>query len=187
MDAPLAVAAPGRALVATLAVAATIATVVFGGFVVGGALSRTEGEVVDVAGLVRVQPLSGWEIASRSQDPPRVRLTRGGGNIDVVAVSFGGSAADLIAEYVQSVLEPEAHRLSVSRESQPVSLVAGLEGVRITYVGLFGKAQVPIEGEVTAIVSPSGVGAVFDGWGAEGLLRYVVQDVRAMVEAAEIA
>ena len=38
--------------------------------------------------------------------------------------------------------------------------------------------------EVTAVVSPTGVGAVFDGWGAKGVLRYVVEDVRAMIEAA---
>jgi len=187
MHAPLVASGPSRSLAATLAVAVTIAVVVFGGFGVGGALSRTEGAVVEVAGVVRVQPLSGWEIAMRSQDPPRVRLTRGGGNLDVVTVSFGGSATDLVAEYVQSVLEPEAQQLSVSRETQSVLLDSGLEGLRIAYVGLFGKAQVPIEGEVTVVVSPTGIGAVFDGWGAKGVLRYVVEDVRAMIEAAEVA
>jgi hypothetical protein len=186
MDASVPVPAP-RALVATLAVAAAIAVVVFGGFVVGGALSRTQGEAVDVAGVVRVHPLSGWEIAGRSQEPPRVRLTRGGGNLDVVAVSFGGSAADLASEYVRSVLEPEAQQLSMSRETLSVTLTSGLQGVRLTYVGLFGKAQVPIEGEVTAVVSPSGVGVVFDGWGAKGVLRFVVEDVHAMIETAEIS
>jgi hypothetical protein len=68
-----------------------------------------------------------------------------------------------------------------------VTLASGLAGVRIAYVGQFGRASVPIEGEVTAVVSPSGVGAVFDGWSAEGGLRYVVEDVRDTIFAAEVA
>lgn len=186
MDVPVEAPPFGRALLATLAVAVTIGAVVFGGFAVG-ALSRSTGAPVDVAGVVRVQPLPGWEVAARFEDPPRVRLTLGGGNLDVIAVPFAGAATGLMTEYVQAVLEPEAQQLSVSRETEPVLLASGLEGVRIAYVGLFGKAQVPIEGEVTAVVSPTGVGAVFDGWGAKGVLRSVVEDVRAMIEAAAIA
>jgi hypothetical protein len=173
-----------------IVVAAVIASVVFGGYVVGGALSRSAGPTVEVAGAVRLQPLSGWEEARRSTDPaPGVRLTRGGGNLDVVVVPvrFDGDTTDLLEWYVREVLEPEAERLSVSREVEQVQLASGLEGARIAYVGLFGKALVPIEGEVTAVVSPSGVGAVFDGWGAEGVLRYVVGDVRAMTGSAEVA
>jgi hypothetical protein len=168
-------------------VAATIAIVVLGGFAIGAALARPAGPPVEVAGVVRIQPLSGWEVAGRLGDPAGVRLTRGGGNLDVVAVPFEGDATDLAAWYVREVLEPQADRLSVSREVEHVRLASGLEGARITYVGLFGKALVPIEGEVTAVVSPSGVGAVFDGWGAEGMLRYVVGDVRAMTDEAEVA
>jgi len=174
-------------LVPVIAVAAVIAAVVFGGYVIGGALSRSAGPPVEVAGAVRLQPLSGWEEAGRFADPARVRLTRGGGNLDVVVVPFDGDATDLLEWYVQEVLEPEAERLSVSKRVGSVQLASGLEGARIAYVGLFGKALVPIEGEVTAVVSPSGVGVVFDGWGAEGVLRYVVQDVRSMTDSAEVA
>ena len=173
-------------LVPTLVVAAAIAVVVFGGYVVGGALAIPAGPPVEVAGVVRVQPLSGWEVAGHFEEPPGVRLTRGGGNLDVVEVPFQGDASDLAAEYVHRILEPEAKQLSVSREAQPVRLASGLSGVRITYFGLFGKSEAPIEGEVTAVVSPSGAGVVFDGWGPEGVLRYVLDDVRAMTDAAEV-
>ena len=187
MDAPVTAPTSGRELVATIALAGVIVVVVFGGYAVGRALSGPVGPPVDVAGAIRVEPLSGWEVAARFEDPPRVRLTRGGGNLDVVAVPYEGSALDLVGEYVGEVLEPEAHQLSVSREVESVTLASGLRGVRIAYVGSFGKAQAPIEGEVTAVVSPSGAGAVFDGWGPEGLLRYVVDDIRAMIELAEVA
>lgn len=176
-----------RALVPTVAVAVAIAAVVFGGYLVGGALEGPLGAPVEVGGVVRVQPLPGWEVAAWFEDPPGVRLTRGSGNLDVVSVPFQGTAEDLAAEYVTAVLEPEAQQLSVSREAESVTLASGLSAVRISYVGRFGKAAVPIEGEVTAAVSPSGAGVVFDGWSPEGGLRYVVEDARVMIEEAEVA
>jgi hypothetical protein len=171
-----------------LAVIAVLAVVVLGGYVVGGALSTPAGPPVDVSGNVRVQPLSGWEVAGRFGEPtPGVRLTRGSGNLDVVTVPFDGSPSDLANEYVTKVLEPEADRLSVSREVEQVELASGLQAVRFAYVGMFGKAQVPIEGDVTAVVSPSGTGVVFDGWAPQGMLQYAVDDVRTMVDGAAIA
>lgn len=188
MDAP---AAPprsfGRALALTLAVAATIAGTLFGGYVVGGAVAVPTGPPVDVAGAVRVQPLAGWEVAARFEDPAGVRLTRGNGSLDVVTVPFEGGADALASLYVTEVLEPEARQLSVSRQAEQVTLASGLSGVRVAYVGQFGRAAVPIEGEVTAVVSPSGVGVVFDGWSPEGVLRYTVEDMRDMIEGAEVA
>lgn len=189
MSAPAAAPAVTRRgrIVPTVVVALVVAGVVFGGYAVGGALSIPAGPPVEVAGVVRVQPLSGWEVTGRFEDPAGVRLTRGGGNLDVVAIPFSGDASQLVAEYVKAVLEPEASRLSVSSEAEPVRLTSGLEGVRIAYVGRFGKSQTPIEGEVTAVVSPSGVGVVFDAWGPSGVLRYIVGDARAMTDAAEVA
>jgi len=177
----------GAALLPTVVVAVTIGAVVFGGYAVGGALSRPAGPPVGVAGAVAIQPLSGWEPAGRFDEPAGVRLTRGAGNLDVVAVPFTGDAEALVGEYVRTVLEPGAERLSVSRRVEHVRTASGLPGARIAYVGLFGRALTPIEGEITAIVSPSGVGVVTDGWGPEGVLRYIRGDVRAMTDAAEVA
>ncbi|HEU4356225.1 MAG TPA: hypothetical protein VFT27_11610 [Actinomycetota bacterium] len=186
MEARIGVPSTGRALLATALVGGAIAAVVLGGYAIGGVLTGAAGPPVDVAGVVRVQPLSGWELAARFDDPPRVRLTRGSGNLDVVAVPFEDSAGELVRRYVREVLEPEARQLSISSEVEQVTLESGLPGVRIAYVGLFGKAQAPIEGEVTAVVSASGDGAVFDAWGSEGVLRYVVDDVRRMIDRAVI-
>jgi hypothetical protein len=168
-----------------LGVTALLAFVVLGGYVVGGALSQPAGPTVDVGGVVRLQPLSGWELAGRSGD--RVHLTRGSGSLEVVVGPFSGSAQDLAAEYVRRSLEPDADRLSVSSDTEPVRLASGLTGVRLTYVGRFGRSQTPIDGEVTAVVSPSGVGVVFDAWGPTGTLRYIADDARAMADAAQVA
>lgn len=189
MSSPSPSAAPARrgAIWPVVVVATVIAIVVFGGYAVRGVLSSPTGPSVEVGGVVKVQPLSGWELVGRLEDPPGVRLTRGSGSLDVVAVPFSGDAQSLATEYVDSVLRPEADRLSVSSETGPVRLASGLEGVRIAYVGRFGRSQAPIEGEVTAVVSPSGVGVVFNVWGPTGVLRYIAEDARAMMDAAEVA
>jgi hypothetical protein len=177
----------GTGLAATLVVATVVAVVVFGGFAVSDALSQPTGPPVEVGGVVRVEPLSGWQVAGRFTDPQGVRLTRGGGSLDIVTIPFTGDSQDLLAWYVDRVLDPQARRLSVSPKVEQVRLTSGLEGSRIAYVGLFGKSQAPIEGEVTAVVSPSGVGVVFDAWGPEGFLRYILDDVRTMTDTAEVA
>jgi len=176
-----------RGLVPTLVLAGVLVVTVLGGFAVGDLLTGPAGAPVSVADVVRVQPLSGWEPAGRFDDPPGARLTRGSGSLDFLAIGFQGGPADLANEYVKQVLEPNAERLSVSRNVEAVRLRSGLTGVRVRYVGLFGRAQTPIEGEVTAVVSPSGVGAVFDAWAPQGLLPYVLPDMRTMIERAEVA
>jgi hypothetical protein len=170
----------------TIVLAAVLGVVVFGGYVAADALSQPAGPPVTVAGVVHVQPLSGWEVAGRFADPSGARLSRGSGNLDFAALPFNGSSLDLVREYVNQVLEPGAQQLSVSKQAEPVTLRSGLTGVRIRYIGLFGKAQVSIEGEVTAIVSTDGVGAIFDAWSSEGLLQYVIDDIDTMIDRAEI-
>lgn len=183
---------PGRArgrvrLLPTLVVGAALALVVFGGYVTEGALAQPAGPAVSVGGAVRVRPLSGWVVAKRFEGPAGARLTRGVGNLDVVATAFERSPLELAREYVGRFLDPQARQLSVSRMVERVRLRSGLTGVRFAYVGVFGRSQAAIEGEVTAVVSPSGVGAAFDTWAPEGLLQYVLDDARTMIEDAEIA
>ncbi|MBI2237945.1 MAG: hypothetical protein HYU54_05385 [Actinobacteria bacterium] len=178
---------PERRWLPSLGVLAVILAVVFGGYVTAAALSTPAGPPVSVGGVVRVSPLSGWAPAARFDNPPGIRLTRGSGNLDLLAaLPFSGTALDLSHEYVDRVLTPNAERLSVSRQVEEVRLRSGLTGIRVFYVGAFGR-QTPIEGEVTAVVSPSGVGIVFDGWAPGGRLQYVVGDIRLMIESAEIA
>jgi hypothetical protein len=172
--------------VPTVVLAAVLGVVVFGGYVAAGALSQPAGPPISVAGVVRVQPRSGWELAGGFGSPRGARLSRGSGNLDFVALSFNGSSLDLVREYVNQVLEPGAEQLSVSKEAESVTLRNGLSGVRIRYIGLFGKAQASIEGEVTAIVSPAGVGAIFDAWSPEGLLQYVIDDIHRMIDRAQV-
>lgn len=161
-------------------------TVLFGGYVVAGALSEPAGPPVVVAGVLRVSPLSGWQLAGRATDPPGARLTRGSGNLDLAVVAFRGPAGALLRSYVTDVLEPNASQLSLS-SVEPVSLASGQRGVRVRYVGTFGDVQARIEGQVSVVVSSTGRGIVFDGWAPSGLLQYVLDDIDTMIGRAEVS
>lgn len=176
-----------RRWIPALAVAAVIVAVVAGGYVVADALGRSSGAAIPVSASVTITALPGWELAERFGDPPGARFTRGNASLDVASISFTGSNLELLAAYVDEVLEPDAGQLRVSETVGSVALNDGLTGSRIVYVGTFGDVQAPIEGEVTAVVSPTGVGVVFDGWAPSGQLRFVIDDIRTMVRTAEIA
>jgi hypothetical protein len=181
--------APRHRLAPAILIVAVLAVTVFGGYVVAAALSEPIGRPLDVGGVVRVPALSGWEFAGRSSTGgiPAGRLTRGSGNLDVLAARWSGSAADLAGAYAARVLGPGALRLSTSQELRPVSVAGGLAGVRFSYVGVFDRGGTPIEGEVTAAVSGNGAGVLFDAWSPEGLLQYVRGDVEAMEDRAVLA
>jgi hypothetical protein len=164
-----------------------ICIVVAGGYVVAEALGEVSSRTTAVSASVAVTPLPGWELAERFGEPPGARFTRGSASLDVASIEFTGTDLDLLASYIEDVLEPDAEQLRVSETAEPVPLDGGLVGSRIAYVGTFGDVQAPIEGEVTAVVSPSGVGVVFDGWAPSGQLQYANADIRTMVRTAEIS
>lgn len=176
-----------RRWIPVVVLVAVMAGVVSGGYVTSDALGETTGDTVTVSAFVRITPLAGWELAERFGDPPGIRLTSGSTSLDVATIPFTGTDVDLLASYIDQVLEPDAEQFQVSEEVEPVRLSSGLTGTRIAYVGLFGDVQAPIEGEVTAVVSPSGAGVIFDGWAPAGQLQFEIDEIDEMIERAVIA
>jgi hypothetical protein len=176
-----------RRWIPVAALAVVLAAVTSGGYLTADALGEVRGGAVAVNASVRVTPFPGWELAGRLSDPDRIRLTSGSTSLDVAALPFDGTDVDLLRQYVDNILEPDAEQFRVSEEVEPVRLASGLTGSRIAYVGLFGDVQAPIEGEVTAVVSPSGQGVIFDGWAPAGQLQFEIDEIDAMIDRAEIA
>ena len=176
-----------RRWIPVVVLVAVMGGVVSGGYVTSDALGETTGDTVTVSASVRITPLAGWELAERFGDPPGIRLTSGSTSLDVATIPFTGTDVDLLASYIDQVLEPDAEQLQVSEEVEPVRLTSGLTGTRIAYVGLFGDVQAPIEGEVTAVVSPSGAGVIFNGWAPAGQLQFEIDEIDEMIERAVIA
>lgn len=172
---------------------AVILFVTFGGFLFSGIPegSALGGEVevgnpVEIAGRVTIRPAGGWEVASANEDPlpPGVQLTGGGGWL-LAAVPVGtGTPEELVEFYVSTYLEPQASQLSVG-SAEPLTHSAG-SALTASYVGAFEGVGVPLEGEVIAIVAPSGVGVVLDGWAQQGTYGAVSDQVAAMAASVVI-
>ena len=176
-----------RRWIPVVVLVAVMTGVVSGGYLASDALGETSGETVTVSASVRITPLPGWVLAERFGDPPGIRLTSGSTSLDVATIPFTGTDVDLLALYMDEVLQPDAEQFQVSEEVEPIRLASGLTGTRIAYVGLFGDVQAPVEGEVTAVVSPSGAGVIFDGWAPAGQLQFEIDEIDEMIERAEIA
>jgi hypothetical protein len=173
----------------SVAIAAVLAATVFGGYVVAAALETPSGEPVAVAGTVAVQPLSGWEAGEpfAAESLQGTSLTRGTGNLDVIVTApAAGGVLEVSTGFVEQVLEPQAERLSVSPELEPVEVAGGRAAARYSYVGVFGRGGTPIEGEVTVTIAANDAGVVFDAWAPEGQLAFSLPDTRAMQDAAEM-
>jgi hypothetical protein len=197
-DAPAGAFRPGRRLLPTLIVAGVLVVTAFGGFVAARALPETTARPLTLGGILTTRPLPGWAVARRAPvSLPRfgvavsgefAQLTRGAGALDLLAFpDVGGSAEDLAILYRDGVLSHQLERLSVSRDLEPVVLGNGLEGVRFHYIGSTPGTGAAVEGTVTAVVSPSGNGAVFDGWAFQGQLELLAEELAEMVNGAEVA
>ncbi len=176
---------PARRWISPLIVLLVIVAVVAGGYLVYGVLSEPAGPAVMIEGVVSVQPLSGWEVAGRGgiDGHGYTRLSRGSGTLDVVAWDPVADAATLALAY-RTALRSQLSQLQASDELQPVSLRDGTSGVRFRYVGVVAGTGATVEGQATCVVSPGGVGVVFDGWAPEGMLAFVDGDIDTMVDRA---
>jgi hypothetical protein len=176
-----------RGFVSATAVLIAVLVTVFGGYAVAALLIEPAGPPVSVGGVVRVQPLSGWEFAGRYAvaGMPAARITRGNGNLDVL-VTVADTPDELAHRYVDEVLKPSAPRLEISGELERVQVGGAASGARFAYVGVFDRGGSPIEGEVTVLVSSTGQGVILDAWAPEGLLQYVRGDVETMQARAEL-
>lgn len=190
-DAALAMrrATPDRRWLPVFAVLVVVTMATVGGFVVSAALSESAGPPVSIAGVVSVQPLSGWEPAEAGvvAERPIVRITRGSGTLAIVAWGpVPGDSESLAADVVDELLRDQLDRLTVSELLTTVTLDEGLEAQRFTFVGIDRTTGAAVEGEVTAVIALGGEGVVFVGLAPGGLLAFVDGDLHTMIAAASL-
>jgi hypothetical protein len=167
---------------------AVIALVVLGGYAVAAALAEPTGPPVGFRGVVTVRPLSGWSADEQLEVPgaPGIRLSRGSGNLDIIAAPGSVDPAQLAESYADRALPRQLERVRVSDRLERVALAGGVPAVRFEYIGVLESSGASIEGQVTAAVTGDGNGVVFDGWAPQGLLPFVREDIQTMVEHAQV-
>jgi hypothetical protein len=178
----------------TLGALAIILVTTFGGYVVGGDPTAAGQEITGdggepgapiPVGPITIHPEPGWTVAEQTTDPPQLRLTTGAAQLFVAIPPSESSPEGHLQSYVEEILEPQTRQLSVSRVRQ-VELPSGQIGSLLAYVGSFEGVASPLEGEVLAMVSPTGTPVLFDGWAPEGLWVGARGEVRSMVATAQI-
>lgn len=199
-DAPVARdshARPARRWIPVGLVLVVIGVAVLGGFVTAAALPVAEPRLVSVGGAIAVRPLDGWTLVRRDEarlptssgaslDVAFAQLSGGSGALDVLAIRGLDARPDRAAAvYVDAVLRAQLERPSVS-DLRPVVLRSGRSAVRFGYIGVEPTSGDAIEGIVTVAVGGSGVVAVFDGWGSEGQLELIAEELDAMIGSAEV-
>jgi hypothetical protein len=198
LDARAGAARPIRRWLPTGLVSLVMSVTVLGGFVVGETLPQPDVTPVVLGGVLTVHPLTGWEVVRRDEiavPTPSggalaadfAQLTRGSGALDVLAIpGIGGEALELADRYAGEVLASQLERLAVSDRVERIVLPNGLEAVRSGYIGSEPRSGAAVEGSVTAVVAPSGNGAVFDGWAFQGQLELIAEELVEMIERAEL-
>ena len=173
-----------RRWVPTLIVAALILIVAQGARTVADATAGATGPPITVGSVLTLQPRPGWDVVSTTAVPPAARLHRGPVLLDVfvypVAPDGPGGVA---ARYVEGALRPSLAQVVIG-EAAPITLAGGVPAVRFGYQGIT-EDGVPLEGVVIA-ASGSSASVVFDAYAPHGELPTVIEDVRAMVEGAEV-
>jgi hypothetical protein len=171
-----------------------IVVTVLGGFVTAAALPAPPPRRVTV-GTIVLRPLEGWSVVLRDRTKVAggaavadvVQLSRGNGALDVLAITGLTPEAETAAGfYAEEVLRRQLERLSVSG-LEPATMGGGLSALRFGYIGNEPTSGAAIEGSVTVTVGPSGTVAIFDGWGAEGQLELLAEELGRMIGSAEVS
>jgi len=175
---------PRAGIVVPLAVAIVVVAVTWGsGWTVTGAAATP----IDVATGLSVRSPDGWSATTAALPPPwrGVRLVRGP---DVVTVAgadeVGGSPVDVLDAYVEQVLRAQL-RVSVLSEMGSITLPSGRQAVTVGYLGTSFEG-IPLEGLAIAFLGGPG-GVVFDAVAPKGELGAIADDLRSLVESAEVA
>jgi hypothetical protein len=171
-------------------------SVSFGGFLVAGEPSAATqeitgdeggpGEPIELVPGVIVHPPHGWSVQPQEGQPPSLRLANGIAQMYIAVSPVTGDPPQQLDAYLTEVLVPQASQISTS-PAESIDIPSGHPAAYFAYLGSFEGVNAPLEGEVAAIVAPSGTALVIDGWAPEGQFVSVQQDVRATVVAAEVA
>jgi hypothetical protein len=167
----------------------------FGGFLVAGEPSaatqeitgepREPGQPIQLGPGVTITAPPEWSVEQPGGQPPSLRLSNGIGQMYIAISPVSGDPVRQLQAYLDEVVRPQASQISTS-EAQSIDLPSGNPAAYFAYLGTFEGVTAPLEGEVAAVVAPSGTAVVVDGWAPEGQFVSVQEDVRATVVSAEV-
>ena len=173
-----------RRWVPALIVTALIVLVTQGARAVADVTAGATRPAITIGSVLTLQPRPGWDVTSASVAPPTARLHRGPVLLDVLVYPVSPEGPEAVAaRYVEEALRTDLTRVSIG-EAASTTLAGGVPAVRFGYQGITADG-VLLEGVITAASGPD-ASAVFDAYAPPGELATVIEDVRVMIDGAEV-
>ena len=137
------------------------------------------------AGPLRIPLVAGWQSASSTNSSAIASIVKGAVQIDLFSTSITGGTATPTAVYdtYMSFIGESAVGFG---NAQPagIQIGGGLPAARGIYTGVFGGNQ--LEGEVTAFITGTTDGWVWDGWGPSGTLGALLPEIHSMIDNVQL-
>jgi hypothetical protein len=149
----------------------------------GGQPGQPGGQVV-TAGPLRITLLQGWQVVQPANNAI-ASFVKGSAQIDLVNLTITGGSATatgLYNGYMGIISQGPTGFTSAPPAS--IQVGAGTPAARGGYTGLFGSNQV--EGDVTAFITGTSDGWVWDAWGTSGTLGPMLGEARQMIDTVQV-
>jgi hypothetical protein len=176
-------------LVPTIAVAAVIAAVVLGGLALDGILPAPSAGTQHIDGSVTMTAASGWVLvpardAGSGSGGPGIRLQKGDATLaaQVVGRGYAGDSASIMSE-VRAQLDAAVAQISYGDQHR--TSISGNDSTYVLFEAIVsgstdGAQPGTIDGELVCMIV-SGNAVVVEAAAPQGDLRFVTEDISAMV------
>jgi hypothetical protein len=137
------------------------------------------------AGPLRIPLVAGWQAASTTNTSAIASIVKGAVQIDLFSTSITGGTATPTAVYDTYMSFIGAGAAGFGK-GQPSAIQIGgrLPAARGIYTGVFGGSQ--LEGEVTAFITGTTDGWVWDGWGPPGTPGALLPEIHSMIDNVQL-
>lgn len=137
------------------------------------------------AGPLRIPLVAGWQPATNTNSSAIASLVKGAVQIDLFSATITGGTASPTAVYntYMSFIGQNATGFGSGRPTG-VQIGGGLPAARGVYQGVFDGNQ--LEGEVTAFLTGTSDGWVWDAWGPPGTLGTLLPEVHSMIDSVQL-
>ncbi len=135
------------------------------------------------AGPLRIPLEPGWQAQEGPSSSIIVRLVKGGTAIDLLSLTVQGGTATPEAIY-NGYMQLIGGTGFTNTPPGNIQIGGGLPAVRGNYTGVFDQDQ--LEGEVTAFVTGTSDGWVWDAWASTGTLRGLLPEAQRMIDNIQV-
>ena len=142
------------------------------------------------AGPLRIPLLAGWQAASSPTSGAVATIYKGSVQVDLFHLPVSGGTAtpaNVYEFYMEAIGTDQSGTPRpgfASAQPSSITIDGGLAAARGAYTGVFGSNQV--QGEVTAFLTGTSDGWVWDAWDTAGTLGSVLPETQRMIDGMQV-